>query len=99
MNSARHFRRTHPEDPGWRRLVYAALPQHFLNFLPEPQGHGSLRPALVGVRAGLVDDPDGSGIETCFGPCAAMEISILTSTSSTLASSGVQSGRRDLSDA
>ena len=56
------------EDPGWRCLVYAALPQHFLNFLPEPQGHGSLRPTLVGVRAGLVDEPDGSGIEICFGP-------------------------------
>jgi len=22
------------------------LPQHFLNFLPDPQGHGSLRPTL-----------------------------------------------------
>jgi hypothetical protein len=25
---------------------HAALPQHFLYFLPLPQGHGSLRPAL-----------------------------------------------------
>ena len=25
-------------------------------------------PTLVGVRAGLVDGPDGSGIEICFGP-------------------------------
>ena len=49
-------------------LVYTSLPQQYLNFLPEPQGHGSLRPTLVGVRAGLVDDPDGSGIEICFGP-------------------------------
>jgi len=55
---------------------------------------------LVGVKAaGLVDDPDGSAIEICFGPCVDMEVSILTSTSSTLPSSGVQSGRRDLSDA
>src|SRR5215831_18224817 len=54
----------HPvRTSGWRCLIYAALPQHFLNFLPEPQGHGSLRPTLVGVRAGLVDDPDGSGID------------------------------------
>ena len=44
-------------------LVYTSLPQQYLNFLPEPQGHGSLRPTLVGVRAGLVDDPDGSGID------------------------------------
>ena len=27
-------------------FAYAALPQHLLNFLPEPQGHGSLRPVL-----------------------------------------------------
>ena len=49
-------------------LVYTSLPQQYLNFLPEPQGHGSLRPTLDGVRAGLVADPDGSGIEICFGP-------------------------------
>jgi hypothetical protein len=27
--------------------VQAALPQHFLNFCPDPQGHGSLRPTLL----------------------------------------------------
>jgi hypothetical protein len=28
----------------------AAIPQHFLNFLPEPQGQGSLRPTFVDRR-------------------------------------------------
>jgi len=32
-------------DPG--RFDYA--PQHFLNFFPLPQGHGSLRPILDGA--------------------------------------------------
>jgi hypothetical protein len=27
------------------------LPQHFLNFLPEPQGHRSLRPTFVDRRS------------------------------------------------
>jgi hypothetical protein len=29
-----------------------ALPQHFLYFFPEPQGHRSFRPTLVAVRRG-----------------------------------------------
>jgi hypothetical protein len=29
-----------------------SLPQHFLNFLPQPQGHGSFRPTLVEVLGG-----------------------------------------------
>ena len=28
-------------------VFQAALPQHFLNFSPDPQGHGSLRPTLL----------------------------------------------------
>ncbi len=28
-------------------VLQAALPQHFFNFLPDPQGHGSLRPILL----------------------------------------------------
>ena len=28
----------------------AAAPQHFLNFFPLPQGHGSLRPTLGSAR-------------------------------------------------
>ena len=33
--------------------VYA--PQHFLNFLPEPQGHGSLRPVRGMATSGGTD--------------------------------------------
>ena len=29
---------------------YAFVPQHFLYFFPEPQGHGSLRPTLAPLR-------------------------------------------------
>src|SRR5712692_4110930 len=32
----------------WR--IYAATPQHFLYFFPEPQGQGSLRPILSPLR-------------------------------------------------
>jgi hypothetical protein len=37
-------------------MVYSAFlvliePQHFLNFLPEPQGQGSLGPAFLSLRA------------------------------------------------
>ena len=28
-------------------------PQHFLNFLPLPQGHGSFRPATFGTRVAV----------------------------------------------
>jgi hypothetical protein len=38
-------------------------PQHFLYFLPEPQGHGSLRPTLfVGVG-----EDDGCVWKSCVG--------------------------------
>jgi hypothetical protein len=49
-------------------LQPTALPQHFLNFLPDPQGHGSLRPTLLGDRCETDDGPGVSGIEICFGP-------------------------------
>src|SRR5262249_2363351 len=42
-------------------LDYAAVPQHFLYFLPLPQGQGSLRPTLAPVRTGL-------GASACAGP-------------------------------
>src|SRR5688500_9387959 len=48
-----------------RLLAYTPVPWHFLNFLPEPHGHGSLRPTFdqsplapappVGDAAGLMD--------------------------------------------
>jgi hypothetical protein len=38
-------------EPVIVKAVGQLRPQHFLYFLPEPQGHGSLRPALpVGVQ-------------------------------------------------
>ena len=44
-------------DPSWpglwpagRQSRYPAAPQHFLNFLPLPQGQGSLRPTLASGR-------------------------------------------------
>jgi hypothetical protein len=39
----------------------AAVPWHFLYFLPEPQGQGSLRPTLAPERTGL-------GGSACAGP-------------------------------
>jgi hypothetical protein len=43
------------------------LPQHFLNFLPEPQEHGSLRPIFLEVWTGWDGGPAVSGIEIWFG--------------------------------
>ena len=37
----------------WTRGFAAYLPQQCLNFLPLPQGHGSLRPTFGPVRTGL----------------------------------------------
>lgn len=36
--------------PAGRLSRYPAAPQHFLNFLPLPQGQGSLRPTLASDR-------------------------------------------------
>ena len=37
-----------PEEPAGNTSVhYRFLPQHFLNFLPLPQGQGSLRPTFT----------------------------------------------------
>src|SRR5437763_6044509 len=44
------FRTSHLTHSAFR--IYAAAPWHFLNFLPLPQGHGSLRPTpTYGLRA------------------------------------------------
>lgn len=40
---------------GLRPVPYRAAPQHRLNFLPLPQGHGSLRPALRAREAARRD--------------------------------------------
>src|SRR5579862_3798943 len=42
---------------------YAPAPQHFLYFLPLPQGHGSLRPTL---------SPERTICCTCMSPAPAM---------------------------
>jgi len=47
------YRRNHPMKAAVTAgEVHAAWPQHLLNFLPEPQGHGALRPTLVAERRG-----------------------------------------------
>jgi hypothetical protein len=39
-----------PEFPKFTNFEFNFYaPQHFLNFLPEPHGHGSLRPAFNAV--------------------------------------------------
>jgi hypothetical protein len=43
--------RSGAESP--RRSGYPFWPQHFLNFLPLPQGHWSLRPVLGGAMKGF----------------------------------------------
>src|SRR2546422_1137803 len=49
-----------------RALLYAVAPWHFLNFLPLPQGHGSLRPMpAYGLRA--TPAPTGDGWEATAG--------------------------------
>src|SRR3989441_13169179 len=42
--------------------IYAAAPWHFLNFLPLPQGHGSLRP-MSAYGLGATPAPTGDGWE------------------------------------
>ncbi len=62
-----------PAD-GLRRLCFAVhgfLPQHFLNFLPEPQGHGSLRPTLFDARS-------------CFGRAIALKQTGMNSVASSM---------------
>lgn len=43
-----------PGDGPWSGIQCnrPGLPWHCLNFLPDPQGHGSLRPTLFGLRTG-----------------------------------------------
>jgi len=46
-------------DPGAlliHRGIWGLLMQHFLNFLPEPQGHGSLRPIFTLVGSGELSE-------------------------------------------
>src|SRR5258705_7702187 len=64
-------------------LSYAPAPWHFLNFLPLPQGHGSLRPTPawgwggekpgsgLGRGGGLPLDtrPSAAGFDAVMGPC------------------------------
>jgi hypothetical protein len=51
-----------------RCFAQPAWPQHLLNFLPEPQGHGSLRPTLVVALLSSGRGPALSDVETCLGP-------------------------------
>src|SRR5882672_12649732 len=52
-------------------LLHSPAPWHFLNFFPEPQGHGSLRPTLAPERT------------TCWtGACSAPPPAILACWSS-----------------
>ena len=43
-------------------------PQHLLNFLPELQGHGSLRPILVVTQLDAARGPALSDMGSCFDP-------------------------------
>lgn len=47
---------TRPVKAAGRTVDGQLAPQHFLNFLPEPQGHGSFRPVLAAedCRVGAV---------------------------------------------
>src|SRR2546422_9917231 len=49
-----------------RVLLYAVAPWHFLNFLPLPQGHGSLRP-MPAYGLGATPAPTGDGWEATAG--------------------------------
>jgi hypothetical protein len=49
-------------------VAHTAWPQHLLNFLPEPQVHGSLRPTLMAMRPGLGRGPGLDDIKICLGP-------------------------------
>jgi hypothetical protein len=37
------------------RGAAAGFPQHFLNFIPEPQGHGALRGVFAALGVGAAD--------------------------------------------
>jgi hypothetical protein len=67
--------------------VQVALPQHFLNFLPEPQGHGSLRPTLLEAWPDWNGGPAVSGIETCLGRFARQSVARIAMLRGTVASS------------
>src|SRR2546422_3438009 len=49
-----------------RALLYAVAPWHFLNFLPLPQGHGSLRP-MPAYGLAATPAPTGDGRDTSAG--------------------------------
>jgi hypothetical protein len=49
-------------------VAHMAWAQHLLYFLPEPQGHGSLRPTLMAMRPGLGRGPGLDDIKICLGP-------------------------------
>jgi hypothetical protein len=47
-------------------FAHLAWPQHLLNFLPELQGHGSLRPTLVVTPLDAGRGPALSDMAGCF---------------------------------
>jgi len=50
-------------------------PQHFLYFLPLPQGHGSLRPSLMVWRGrGALENPGQITFEYCLRPPPMFEL-------------------------
>src|SRR2546423_2517098 len=59
-----------------RRAFQTTAPQHFLYFLPEPQGHGSLRPILgwsrVTVFVRAASSPAAEAV--WFGPVKVIEV-------------------------
>src|ERR1035438_7301860 len=57
------FRRLFADRSVRATLIYPAAPQHFLYFLPLPQGHGSLRPTF---------SPERTTCATCMSPEPAM---------------------------
>src|SRR5690606_16032344 len=59
----RHSRRRSACSGPHASVSPASAPQHFLYFLPLPQGHGSLRPGVgaPGLRGGAVDSTAAAG--------------------------------------
>ena len=53
---------------------YPFAPQHFLYFLPDPHGHGSLRPTLGPMRFGF-----GFSFESSFAASLTMSLPFLSS--------------------
>ncbi len=54
--------------PSRELIAYASGPQHRLNFLPEPHGHGSFRPTLLGLTSGSCSGRSGSVLASRNGP-------------------------------